>query len=113
MFAHFKLIAGALLLTGALGMMGCQSSSKTASGDHALVCPKCETIWVAQNKMFSGPREVHRLQYQPQMSCPTCDKTATAYFEDGQMALHECPDCKVTPRIYKSHPIDHAGHKHQ
>ena len=113
MSTTFRLTMAAFMAAGAVALVGCQSSSKSASSDHALVCPKCETVWVAEKKVFSGPREVHRLQYKPAMSCPTCDKTAKAYFEGGGMALHECPDCKAAPRVYKPHPIDHAGHKHQ
>lgn len=107
-----------VMVSAMLGLAACQSSSETRAeeagvSDHAVVCPACETVWVARPTLV-GPRNIDRLQYERQMNCPACDKMATAYLQDGKAVLHNCPDCKVTPKAYKPRRgMDHTGDKHQ
>lgn len=106
---HRKLLAtlAAAMLTGAM-LTGCASSSTTAADDHALMCDKCQTVWVGETRQYGA--KFRRYQMKPEMTCPTCDKMAASYFEDGKLVLHECPECKTTPRAYE---MKHTGHKHQ
>ena len=38
---------------------------------------------------------------KPEMTCPTCDKMASGYFDEGKLVLHNCPQCKVTPQVLR------------
>ena len=106
------------ILGAALVMVACESTPnggmKAANAtDHAVVCPKCETIWIARPTR-TGPRNIDRLQYSRAMTCPTCEKMAAAYLQGEKVVMHECPDCKATPKVYEPRrPLDHTGHKHQ
>lgn len=107
------MMAGVLLTVG-LAAGGCASSGRTAdASDHAVMCPKCETIWVRERSSI-GARDVQRFSLKRDMTCPTCDKAAAAYLQDGKTVLHDCPDCKVTLKAYTpAKPMSHIGHKHQ
>jgi phage FluMu protein Com len=97
------LFAGLLLaLPAALTLGGCASTDKSdASADAdqgtAMMCPKCETVWVTESKQLGAKTRIY--QSKAEMTCPTCDKMAKAYFEDNKVVPHDCPDCKVTPTI--------------
>jgi hypothetical protein len=66
-----------------------------AGTDHALMCPKCETVWTTH--YVDQNTKTARMVSKRNMVCPTCDQMAEAYMKDGEKVLHECPDCKVTP----------------
>lgn len=102
-----------LVLVGGLGAgtllaAGCASDGQTAKANtetHAyasgMMCPSCETVWVSERQSH-GPRHINRLHSKREMTCPTCDETARrVLLEDGQVQLHECPECKVTPTVIK------------
>lgn len=95
-----------------LAFGGCMLTDDAADElSEAVVCPKCETVWVRHGHFH--PKKTRIYHMSPEMSCPTCDKMAEAYLEDGKLVLHNCPDCKVTPKVAK--PKDspsHLGHKH-
>lgn len=104
------------LAMGALFLSGCASSSKAATDadTHAymdgMMCPKCETVWVAERKT-TGPRQINRLSHSREMTCPDCDAMARSQLQDdGKVQLHECPTCKVTPKPIK--PTEHPKHFH-
>ena len=78
-------------------------------GDIAgMMCPKCETVWVAPKVAPGGSPKVQAMQWGRETVCPDCDMMAQAYFKDGQKVLHDCPTCKVAPRpatkITPAHP---------
>jgi Zn finger protein HypA/HybF involved in hydrogenase expression len=86
---------------GAGLLVGCGSSQKTDAEDGmAMMCPKCETVWVRQT-VGNNPR-VQRYQTQREMVCADCDKMAMAYLDGDQVVLHECPMCKATPVAVRS-----------
>lgn len=95
------LVAG---LAAAMFVAGCVSSRRIAAADeqtHAyiegMMCPKCETVWVTERER-RGPRNVTRLIYSREMTCPDCDAMAQSrLLEDGSVMLHECRTCKITP----------------
>lgn len=108
--AHLKVLAS-VLLGGALAGAGCASGEKggaNASTDAsgAMMCPKCETIWVA-NISHQGTK-IQRLTSEKKMICEDCDEMATAYLKGDKKILHNCPTCKVTPQAVAptvpSHP---------
>jgi len=84
-----------------LSLAGCSSHHKhDESGDaqasSAMMCPKCETVWIRQTTQ-AGPK-VSVLHTTKGMVCPDCDAMAKSQLmEDGKVKLHECPECKVTP----------------
>lgn len=74
----FALVAG---LAAAMFVAGCASSRRIAAADeqtHAytegMMCPKCETVWVTERKR-RGPRNVTRLSYSREMTCPDCPES--------------------------------------
>ena len=75
---------------------------------NGMMCPECETVWVRERQRH-GPR-VTRLHSVREMTCVSCDKTAEAVLlSDGQVQLHDCPECKVTPTVVN---VDRSGPKH-
>jgi len=114
----FSLMAASLFI-GALALVGCKTDKHAegthtmpdgttmAGTSHALMCPKCETVWTS-DVIGQGSRS-EKLSSKREMTCPTCDTMAAAYFLDGEKVLHDCPDCKVTPipvnRSSEIHPL--------
>ena len=94
-------------------LVGCSSTpSASSQSEMALMCPTCGTVWVGELKRQGARRRMY--QMKPEMTCPTCDKMAKAYFDDGKQVLHDCPQCKVTPKVLTPRrPVSHTGHKHQ
>ena len=86
-----------------IALSGCASSATSAKSEMALMCPKCETVWVRKPHWTAGFRDRVYIS-KSEMTCPTCDKMAKSYFEDGKSVLHNCPDCKVTPRKINALP---------
>jgi Zn-finger nucleic acid-binding protein len=90
---------------------GCASDGKTAKADiethppsSGMMCPTCETVWVTERQTH-GPRHINRLHSKREMTCPTCEATAQrVLLADGDVQLHECPECKVTPKEIKLDP---------
>ena len=102
-------VAGAMVLAGCAGD---KSHPGDAAGRHAhmagMMCPKCETVWVAPEGAAGGSPKVQAMTWGRQMTCPDCDAMAKAYFKDGETVLHNCPTCNVTPRpttpVTPTHP---------
>ena len=73
------------------------------------MCPKCETVWVRERNRY-GPRNVIRLGYSRETTCPDCDAMARSrLLEDGKVMLHECPTCKITPKPILSNETGPPG----
>lgn len=108
-----KSIGGILvasLFAVTFGLTGCTSEGGHAEGthtmpdgttmagtSHALMCAKCETMWVLATVGQGGRSE--RFASKREMTCPTCETMAASYMKDGDKVLHECPTCKVTPVV--------------
>lgn len=107
-----SLILGVAVLAAGLLVTGCSSAEKASDegASMAVMCPKCETVWIREYTDH-GPH-TRTLVTKPGMTCPTCDKMAKAYLEDQKMVMHECPDCKVTPKVVTRPSREHsAPHK--
>lgn len=96
-----NIIVSTLMLGLALVAAGCQANGKTsaaaATTDHALMCAKCETVWVPEVR--GQGTKVTVLASAAKMTCPTCDSMAKSQLTgDGSVQLHDCPDCKVAPK---------------
>jgi hypothetical protein len=115
-------VLAASLLALSLGT-GCESDGGHAKGTHtmpdgttmadtsnALMCPKCETVWIA-NTVDQGLKS-QRLVSKREMKCEMCDKMAESYIKDGEKALHECADCKTTPVAVKRQKVVHLKGSH-
>ena len=111
--AKTMLMAGLLLTTGIV-LGGCAASGRTAdASEHAVMCPKCETICVRERGSV-GARDLQRFSLTTDMTCPNCDNRAKEYLRDAKAVTHECPECKVTLKSdTPAKPISHVGHKHQ
>ena len=98
----------AALTGGSLFLGGCASGDGTASASgaqvheaRAMACPKCETVWVADQT--TGPQGGTRVSYSEKMACPDCDAAAKAKLTgDGKVMLHDCEMCKMQPQPVKS-----------
>ena len=94
-----NIVVSTLTLGLALVAAGCQANGKTsaATTDHALMCAKCETVWVP--KVRGQGSKVTVFASSAKMTCPTCDSMAKSQLTgDGKVQLHDCPDCKVAPK---------------
>ena len=73
------------------------SKNNNAAAGAAMMCPKCETVWVREASVW-GPHHVTTWTSKANMTCPECDAMAKSQLMgDGKVMLHECPTCKVTP----------------
>ena len=115
----YKSIFGTALI-GILGLMlaagGCASngngdSGAAASAGDGMMCPKCETVWVRNDKKM-GPKYDRLTWAEKKMVCPDCDATAKAYFENGEKVLHNCPTCNVTPETLTPSNATHPKGPH-
>ena len=115
MYKATKVVAAGVVLAAGFILAGCATTGQQAdASDHVVMCSKCETVWIRESRGLGHPQKTRRFTYKRDMTCPTCDKTAAAYFENGEKVLHDCPECKVTPKVYKPRkPKSHIGHKHQ
>lgn len=81
------------LLTGVL-LVGCQFADKRESSSstqaRAVVCPKCETVWV-EGLDLNDP---YMMTYRPEkvMKCPDCQSAVESFFRTGRLA-HTCDTC--------------------
>ncbi len=103
MFTRKSLAVATLLATlGTLVLGGCASTGKAdSSGEMAVMCPKCETIWTQESSIL-GPGKLRKLHLRPDMKCPSCDKQAAAFLQGDQKILHDCADCKGTPKTART-----------
>ena len=111
-----RTLSGLILSGGlALSAAGCVSgpTAMPTSGDtqSGMMCPKCETVWV-HNLKGQGTK-VQRLVSERAMVCPDCNEMAEAYFDKGQLVLHECPQCRVTPQVVKPSKPSHPKGTHE
>jgi len=103
-------ITAASFVLGAGILTGCASQTQPATASdtpRAMMCPKCETVWVA--KTTGQGTKVQQFTSEKKMVCPECDQMAQSYLQqDGQRVLHNCPTCQVTPTVVTplqpSHP---------
>lgn len=106
-------IGGVAMAAAATVLAGCAANNNAPEGHRhgdiaGMMCPKCETVWVAPKVVPGGSPKVQAMQWGRETVCPDCDMMAQAYFKDGQKVLHDCPTCKVAPRpatkIVPTHP---------
>ena len=97
-----------------VALVGCAATN--GGGRHSdvsgMMCPKCETVWVAPKTGGGGSPKVQALHWGREMVCPDCDAMAAAYLKDGQTVLHDCPTCNVTPRPAKPYTPTHPKGTH-
>lgn len=98
MHVGFLVAAAATTLLGGCAAGNGHDGHGRHSDVSGMMCPKCETVWLAPKTSPGGSPKVQAMQWGRQMVCPDCDAMAKAYFKDGQKVLHDCPTCKVTPR---------------
>ncbi len=99
------IFALAVGLVAAVFLSGCASDKRSEGADKpmpvyagGMMCPRCETVWVRKRNRY-GPSNAIRLSYSRGMTCPDCDAMARSQLlEDGQVMLHGCPTCKITPK---------------
>lgn len=104
-----SILTAASFVLGASLLAGCASNARPANDatvSAAMMCPKCETVWV-RNVTGQGTK-VQSFSSEKKMVCPDCDQTARAYLQGDKTVLHNCPMCKVTPQVVTptepSHP---------
>ena len=100
-------LAWAVVLVAASAVAGgCANTDHTGHARHSDVlgmqCPKCETVWIGPHQLGpGGGAKAQPLHYDRERVCPDCDVMARSYFEGGGKVLHDCPTCKVTPRVIR------------
>ena len=115
---RLKFIVSGLAVSAAalVWLAGCAATDHGGHGRHSdvsgMVCPKCETVWVAPRSTGSGSPKVQAMHWGREMVCPDCDATASAYFKDGEKVLHDCPTCKVKPQPAKPYTPTHPKGTH-
>lgn len=91
----FSIRAILIVVIWALFMVvgGCASTGEKQAGttdkDVAVMCPKCETIWVRM------PRRSNRtMTYRSvaRMTCPDCESAIKTFFTTGELC-HRCNTC--------------------
>jgi len=113
MLRHTYSVGSVAVLLALFGA-GCATNKGPAPAthaDHGMLCPTCETVWVTDT--VGQGTKVQRLATEKRMTCPDCDRMATAYMQGDKKVLHDCPTCKVTPRpVTEGPPPTHpkGGH---
>lgn len=95
-FAIAALVVGFSMAGCASGGGGRSADATGSTAQVAMMCPKCETVWMRGGDT-ANPSRVQAFSSKRQMVCPTCDDTAkTHLMSDGEPMVHDCPDCKAT-----------------
>lgn len=111
-------ISGTVVLAAvaSLGLGGCAATNDGSQERHSdvsgMMCPKCETVWVAPRTTGSGSPKVQAMHWGREMVCPDCNAMAESYFKDGEKVLHDCPTCNVTLRPAKPYTPSHPKGTH-
>lgn len=100
-----KTLTKTLLLTGILGLASlipsCQTTS--ATGNSAVTCSKCKTVWVSSPTAI-GPSRKPYIVYRDKkiMTCPDCESAAATFFKTGSLK-HHCAHCGDTLAHCETH----------
>lgn len=81
--------AVAALLVGALTTFARAEDKESASGDEAVMCPKCEAVWVKEPRT-QGKITVYVAKKK--MLCDDCKSAAANFFTTGKWQ-HTCKTC--------------------
>ena len=93
-----KVSIGVLVVGVAALVAGCStpgSKAKTEAGgeEQAVMCSKCETVWVRRPDHMGKNAVVYRREKQ--MVCPDCQSAVVTFFKTGKLE-HTCKSCGGT-----------------
>ncbi|HMP89711.1 MAG TPA: hypothetical protein PJ991_05895 [Kiritimatiellia bacterium] len=83
-------MASVLALTGWLAPMASAENAKDENG-QAIMCPKCETVWVKTPRQTGGKRGITYVS-KKKMVCEDCKSAAASFFSGGKFE-HTCKTC--------------------
>ena len=109
MHAAKQVISVAGVALALMVLSGCQSSGQkaetTVAGEDAVMCAKCETVWVRSPTQVGPPRGTATpLAYRSSkaMVCEDCESIVGTFFKTGKLE-HTCPTCGNALRHCKRH----------
>jgi hypothetical protein len=85
--AERGIFLGILAVSMAAMISGC--STPRLDEKPAVVCGKCQTVWVRTRSVGRGGTATYRRDKK--MVCPDCEKAADSYFSSGKLD----PACKT------------------
>lgn len=85
--------ASGLVLAGGCATPPSNASAASGGEDKAVICSKCETVWV-QRPHRTGKSDV-TYRREKQTVCPDCQTAATAFFQSGKLES-ACQACGGT-----------------
>lgn len=70
-------------------LIGCRSAER-ATAEDAVICPKCETVWIEA----PDPDDLYVLTYRSEQvtRCPDCSSAVATFFRTGELR-HSCASC--------------------
>jgi hypothetical protein len=85
-----SVLAGLLAASLAVIMSGCSTTGAGKAGEQAVMCSKCETVWVRDRSVGRGGTAVYRREKK--MVCPGCETAVKGFFSTGAMG-DACKAC--------------------
>ena len=86
-----------LLAIVAAAITSCQTTSSDQTSGPAVMCDKCQTVWVkrAQNIGTSNKGGTTIYRNEKVMQCPDCENAIVTFFKTGELK-HRCTHCGGT-----------------
>jgi hypothetical protein len=100
-----KIIARILALAAVLPLVACQTTQSTSSVTSAVMCDKCQTVWVKRPETVGPPGKggsYVALRTRGTMTCPDCQSAVVTFFKTGQLK-HSCSHCGGTISHCEAH----------
>lgn len=96
--ARKGVLLGVLAAGVAVLVAGCSTSapkvaSEAGGEDQAVMCSKCQTVWVQRAHHLGKNAVVYRREKQ--MVCPDCQSAVVTFFKTGKLE-HTCKSCGGT-----------------
>src|SRR5688500_3291308 len=88
-------VCASAIVAAIVTLAGCKSGEKSeasASGDDAVMCGKCETVWVRTEDHGLRAKGFTVYRTEKRMVCPDCESAMANFVKTGKLA-HTCKTC--------------------
>lgn len=86
-------VAGVAILIAGCSTVSPKMSAQTSNKEQAVMCSKCQTVWVQRG--YQEGKHVVAYRQDKQMVCPDCQSAILTFFKTGKLE-HTCKSCGGT-----------------
>ena len=86
-------VAGVAILIAGCSTVSPKMSSEASNKEQAVMCSKCQTVWVQRG--YQNGKNVVAYRQDKQMVCPDCQSAIVTFFKTGKLE-HTCKTCGGT-----------------